>query len=81
VNSNSTEAALAFINDLVGYVRTTFKFRDFTSKVRKILVSQRVVEFDARLAALVPLFETIAGLINEETEQLYRNPILRFWSR
>jgi hypothetical protein len=74
VNSNSTEGATAFLDDLTNFVRSTFKFRDFTSKVRKLLVSQLTVEFDTRLAALVPLFEKIVGLINEETSQNYQTP-------
>jgi hypothetical protein len=60
VNANSTEGASAFIEDLINYVRANFQFRDFTSNVRKVLVSQVIVEFDARLAALVPLFEKLA---------------------
>jgi hypothetical protein len=74
VNSNSTESASAFIEDLINFVRSNFRFRDFTSRVSRILVSQVVVEFDTRLAALVPLFEKIVALINKETDQLYETP-------
>jgi len=71
VNSHSTEAASAFIEDLVSYVRSNFGFRDFTSKVRRIIVSQLIVEFDTRLAALVPAFEKIGALINKDMGELY----------
>jgi hypothetical protein len=81
VNANSTEAASAFIEDLINYVRSNFRFRDFTSKVRKVLVSQLVVEFDTRLAALIPLFEKISGLINRETGQLYGTPVFMDFGR
>jgi hypothetical protein len=81
VNSNSTEAALAFIEDLTNYVRSNYGFRDFTSKVRKILVSQLIVEFDTRLVALIPLFEKISALINKETGQLYETPVAMDFGR
>lgn len=81
VNSNSTEAASAFIGDLISYVRSNFRFRDFTSKVRTILVSQVVVEFDTRLAALVPLFAKIGAMINKETGQIYETPVFMDFGR
>jgi hypothetical protein len=81
VNATSTEAAAAFIEDLMGYVRSNFRFRDFTSKVRKILVSQVVVEFDTQLAALVPLFERIGALINKETGEAYETPVFLDFGR
>jgi hypothetical protein len=71
VNSKSTEVSAAFTDDLLGYVRSQFGFREFTSKVRKIAASQVIVEFDTRLAALVPTFNRIASLIAEEIGDLY----------
>lgn len=81
VNANSTEAASAFIEDLLAYVRSNFGFREFTSKVRRVLVSQVIVEFDTRLAALVPIFKKIGTLISEETSQTYDVPIVMDFGR
>jgi hypothetical protein len=70
-NAKSTEAAYAFVDDLLDYVRSKFGFRKFTSKVREIIASQVVVEFDVKLAALIPTFERITALIASETGQIY----------
>lgn len=71
VNSSSTEAASAFIEDLLDYVRSQFRFREFTSRPRKIVASQLIVEFDTPLATLMPTFSKIQGLIAKETGEVY----------
>jgi hypothetical protein len=75
VNASSSESASAFIEDLMDFVRANFRFRNFTSKVRKIIVSQVVVEFDTKLAALLPAFEKIGALVSKEMSQLYETSL------
>lgn len=74
-NSTSTEAASAFISDLLEYVRSQFGFREFTSKPRQILASQLIVEFDRPLARLIPGFAKIQELLAKETGEVYDAPM------
>ena len=74
INSSSTEAASAFIDDLLGYIRSKFGFREFTSKTQRTHVSQVVVEFEKPLAKLVPASEMIIDLVAAETGKIYDSP-------
>ncbi|WP_441228076.1 hypothetical protein AB7813_08980 [Tardiphaga sp. 20_F10_N6_6] len=74
VSSSTTEGALAFLDDLLSFLRENFGFRDFISKVQKTFVSQVVVEFDRPLSAVFPIFTKITAMIAEQTTETYGVP-------
>jgi hypothetical protein len=71
VNSNTTEGASAFVDDLLVFLRDQFGFRDFISRPQRTFISQVVVEFDRPLSGLLPTFGRIAELIAHQTQQTY----------
>jgi hypothetical protein len=75
VNANSTEGGSIFLEDLLGYVRSQFEFREFSSMPRQIVASQVVVDFETSPAGLLPTFGKINALIAKETHKLYDCPL------
>jgi hypothetical protein len=71
VSSTTTEGASAFIDDLLPYLRETFGFREFISKVQRTFISQVVVEFDRPLSGLLATYDKIAALISAQTGPTY----------
>jgi hypothetical protein len=71
IDASTTERAEAFLNDLVGFLRSDFQFRGFTSHPRKFFWSQVVVEFERPLARLISGFEKFAFIINKTVASIY----------
>jgi hypothetical protein len=71
VNATTTDAAEAFLDDVVSYMRKEFLFREFITEPRKYFQSQVVVEFDRSPAKLIHSFEQIIKSISDRLRETY----------
>jgi hypothetical protein len=80
IDAAVSDTAEAFLEDLVRFLRVTFGFREFTSRLRKYFWSQLVVEFDRDVARLINGYEKIAESIRNKVAKNYSEnfPICQF---
>ena len=68
-----TEAGRLFLIDLLDWLRREFEFREFSSEVKELFLSEVTVEFDrAPLSRLLSSFEVITNIVSG-----YASPIIR----
>jgi hypothetical protein len=71
INATKTDAAEAFLDDIVSYMRKEFSFRDFITKPSRFFQSQIVVEFERSPAKLINSFEKITNSISARLQETY----------
>ena len=62
--AQKTEWAEKFLEDIVGWVKSEFGFRDVVTGIRKLYVSTLIVDFDRPLSRLLSGYERISEIIS-----------------
>lgn len=79
VNAAKSDAAEAFLDDIVSYMKSEFSFRDFISQPRKYFQSQIIVEFDRSPAKLLGPLDKITSAISQRIKATYSvEPAMNF---
>lgn len=71
INATTTDAAEAFLDDIIPYMQKHFLFRDFITKPRRYFQSKIIVEFARSPAKLIQHFEKITTSISKRLEETY----------
>jgi hypothetical protein len=70
VSSVSTEAAEAFFEDVYAFLRSNFGFREIVSTVKRVYLSNLVVELGPSLSKALDSYAQIAKVIGEKLNKL-----------
>lgn len=70
--SEQTETGHLFLIDLLGWLRRDFGFREFSSEVKELFLSELTVEFDQALSRLLPSFELITNAVSKFTAPMFQ---------
>jgi hypothetical protein len=71
INSKTTDGAESFLEDLICFLKTKHRFREFITEPKIRFISQIVVEFDSKLSKLMPKYQAISDLINTHISRIY----------
>jgi hypothetical protein len=69
-SSASTEAADAFLEDVYAFLRSEFQFREIVSTVKRVYVSNLVVELGPSLSSALGSYQQIAKLVAEKLNEV-----------
>jgi hypothetical protein len=75
VGAVTTDDAEVLIDNLIEYIKSEHKFRDFNTLPIRRFVSQIVVEFERPLSSLMDAYNTIAAAISGKLEAVYETKI------
>jgi len=75
INATRTEHAEAFLDDIIGYMKTEHSYRDLSTPPRRYFQSQVVVEFDKSPEKLIHSLSTISSIISEPLKGIYGTEI------
>lgn len=70
--SEQTITGHLFLADLVGWLRQDFGFREFSSEMKELFLSELTVEFDRPLVRLLPAFDAITNIVSKFTGPLFQ---------
>jgi hypothetical protein len=75
INSAKTDNSEALLDDVIGYMKHEFSYRDFITPPRRYFQSQIVVEFDRSPEKLIVPLNKIAAAISEPLKEIYGSDI------
>ncbi len=78
IDANTTDRADAFLDDLLVFLRTEFKFREFSSRPRKFFGSQIIAEFETPLSGLLGSYDKLLSAMKEGTANIYETEVPSF---
>lgn len=73
VDANVSDSADMFLSDILLFLRSTFGFREFTSRPKTHYWSIIVVEFDSPMARLINRYQHIANLVHDNVAPHYED--------
>jgi hypothetical protein len=81
INASKTDISEALLDDITGYMKESFSFRDPVTKPRRYFQSQIVVEFERSPERLIVPFNEIAANISQPLEEIYGVKITKNFAR
>jgi hypothetical protein len=79
INAPRTDNSEAFLDDIIGYMKDVYSYRNFITQPRRYFQSQLVAEFERSPEKLIASLNTIAGIISEPLKEIYGTEIsMRF---
>ena len=75
INSAKTDNSEALLDDVMGYMKDEFSYRDFITSPRRYFQSQIVVEFDRSPETLIVPLDKIGAAISEPLKEIYGTDI------
>jgi hypothetical protein len=71
INSAKTEISEALLDDITGFMKDEFSFREPVTQPRKFFQSQIVVEFDKSPEKLVTPYDEISAIVSGPLKEIY----------